>query len=132
MGRSKFVGTGVVRIDLSDDEWIEVKQELSYGEQKHLAGNALVGSFDGKGDPAVDFDLEEFTLSKVLVWLADWSFTDEQGNKVRVSRDALGALRGEVGDEVEAAIDKHAAAIAAEREAAKNLKAQPLSEQSES
>ena len=94
MAKSKFVGVGTVRIELSDGEWIDVKEELSYGEQQRLAGGAMskITGFGPTGSPELGLDLEAYTLQKMFVWLADWSFTDGQGNKVPVSKDAIGAL----------------------------------------
>ena len=51
MGKNRFVTPDTARVELSDGDWIEIKERLTYGEQQRLAGGALT-RMSGSGDGA--------------------------------------------------------------------------------
>lgn len=127
MGRNRFVNPDVVRIPLSDDDWIEIKKELSVGDAKRIQNAALTfvaGERDE--DRKIGIDMHRATIEQVFTWLVDWSFRDSKDKPVRVSRQAIEALDQETFEEVESAIT----AYAEEREREKNARKSATSQMS--
>jgi len=93
---------------LTDGDWIEVKERLTYGEQQQLAGAALGKSSGtiGKG-LTVGLDWRAYSVLRVLIWIIDWSFCDEEGKRVEVSHEAVCALDPDTVVEIENAISAH-------------------------
>jgi len=119
MGKLRFVQAGTVRKELADGEdWIEIKERLSYGEQQRLAGGAL-GKASGMltGNIEVPFDFEQYEILRMFLWITDWSFTNERGKEVKVTRAALANLDPDVAEEISAIIVAHIE----EREAQKKV-----------
>ena len=119
MGKCRFVKPEIVRIDLSDGDWIEVKKRLSVGEERQ-AFQAIVGEVNLSGwrKPNV----EMIGMAEILAYLVDWSFKDAQDKPVKISIDALKALDPDSYLELEKAIETHRSTQDAEREAAKNVR----------
>lgn len=89
-----FVTPAVQRVDLSDGEWVELKNELTIGETKDILSRSTkyVRVDDlvvGVRDDAI-FDTE-FALAHLL----RWSLTDDQGLSLELTRDAVLALKPE-------------------------------------
>lgn len=106
---SRFVSVESVRLDLSGGDWIEIKDELSYGDMQATASKT-------RGDFTAG------ALFMVASALLDWSFTDAQGKRVPIETDAaklsaLKALTNKDFSEVEEAISKHYEKAAAEKKA---------------
>lgn len=108
MGRNRFVVPNVVRLPLSDGDWIEVKEHLSVGESRR-AMQSFVGSINGDGSRTPNQEL--LGLGQVLAYLVDWSFRDANDKPVAVSLDALKALDVETFREIDDAIDAHMARV---------------------
>ena len=106
MARNRFVTGETVRLDLSDGDWIEVKRELSFGEQQELmaVGVRVAGGFD---NPTMDMNIAEAHIFSLLQWLVDWSFTNDKGIKVPLSPASIRNLDLETAAEVEAALMAH-------------------------
>ncbi len=115
--RCRFVQPDVVRLTLSDGDYIDVKKELNAGEQRRVFSR-LVKTMHFSEKPEVD--PEQVGLSKVVEYLVGWSFADVSGKPVPVSEAALGNLDGETYGEIVKAIDAHDDAVTAERDARKN------------
>lgn len=111
MGGSKFVTPSTVRIDLADDEWIEVKERLTYGEEQRLATAGLRGARGTGENMEVTVDWDRFNVARILTWVTDWSFRDERGKSVALTRQAVEALKPEAAREVLEALDAHVARI---------------------
>jgi hypothetical protein len=121
MGKNRFVVPDTARVELSDGDWIEIKERLTYGEQQRLAGGALT-RMSGTGDgAAIDLDFERYNLLRMETWLVDWSFVGANGKPVKLSRAAIAALDPDTAAEIDAALTKHIEEI----EAAKNPPASP-------
>lgn len=108
--RTYFVTAETVRLALSEDDWIDVKKGLAYGERAHVR-SLLYGrvSETGVGDPGID--LEAASIEFLVAWIVDWSFTDANGKPVAVTRDAVRALDPDLADEAQAAIAEHMQAM---------------------
>jgi hypothetical protein len=107
MSRNRFIVPGVTHLDLSDGDWIEVHNEIGYGEQQSLSGMAAM-----MREPS---DIKcrryrEWSVQRMLTWIADWSLCDAKGDKVDLSEDAVAALEPATGDEIDAKLTEHIAA----------------------
>ena len=113
MSRNWFVVPETVRLELFDGEgWIEVKKELSYGEQQRLAGGGL-GKMSTSG-AEIGLDLERYAIERVLIWVTDWSLTDAKDKPVRLTRDAVANLSPDVAAEIDRVLTAHIEKRAAE------------------
>lgn len=110
MPRNRFVQPAVVRLDLSDGDWVEVKEQITYGEAQRLTGSMLrtrVSRDDGANEVGVDY--ARFSVLKLQTWLTDWSFRDEQDKPVPLSPAAIENLDPATAEEIDAAINVHLA-----------------------
>jgi hypothetical protein len=112
MGKRRFASVETVRLDLSDGDWIEVKQELSYGERQKLmaAGFKRTGITDDTRSVEVDWSV--LNIADMTLWLIDWSFLDDAGKPVTVNEASIRALSMETAVEINAALDAHKASAA--------------------
>ena len=107
MGKQRFVSAETVRLELTEGDWIEVKSELSYGEQQNLLlGDSQVTRVEG-GVKEVTVDLELINIHDMAMWLVDWSFVDANGKRVPVSVESIKALSVDTAEEVDAALTEH-------------------------
>lgn len=113
----------MVRIPLTKDDWIEVKKYLTAGEAREMF--ALMMRADGDS-----IDRVKVGLSKVLVYLLDWSFEDADGKPLVIRGQPTGVVEAILNDlppedftEVLKAIEAHEAAIDAALEQEKNAPA---------
>ena len=113
MGRTnRFVKPEVIRLEISDGDWIEAKKELSAGEQKEMFAKSIkqMGGVMGK-DPTWDMDAVVLSFSKVETYLVRWSLAekDDKGEvtPVEISPESIRALDQPTFEEIEQAIDKH-------------------------
>jgi hypothetical protein len=116
MARNRFVSLATVRKELSDGDWVEFKERLSYGEQQRLAGGALgraTGMFEGK--PEVALDMAHYQIKRFAIWVVDWSFVDAKGRHVDVTEDAIANLDPDTAEEIDAALTAHIDAMEAEK-----------------
>jgi hypothetical protein len=123
MGRCRFVQPEIVRLEIGsgdDREWVEVKKRLTVGEAR-AAMAAVIGEVnaDGWRKP----NLSALGLTEVAAYLVDWSLRDTKGKPVPATLDSLKNLDEATFAEIDAAIDKHKAAMEAEVEAAKKSQA---------
>ena len=106
--------------------WIEVKEELTSGERTRIDASGI-SSYSRRADAPSDGDdmtlamqmnvnLELAKFTKMSVWLAAWSLTDDDGAALPRSVETLRALKDGLGEIIEAAIDAHAKEV---REAGK-------------
>jgi hypothetical protein len=116
----RFVHPEVVRLPLSDGDWIEVKKELNAGESRNVF-TKLVKSM--KAGESAELDPAKVGITRILEYLVAWSFTDASGKAVPVSEAAVNNLRPDAYREVMAAIDAHDKAIEEAQEAEKNAPA---------
>ena len=113
--RPRFASGAAVKLGLSDGDWVLVRQELSYGQQRRLASAGLSGvpqalAEQGQGE-ALSIDLAAYALERLVAWVMDWSFRDADGDRVTVSREAIEALHPDTAAEINAALDAHIEAL---------------------
>lgn len=116
MAKQWFVVPDVVRLPLSDEQWIEVKRELTYGEEQALSASSLKADSAKLGE-GLALDMENFQTNRLLAWLVDWSLRDGADRPVPVTADAIRALTTDAAKEIHAALDKHIAALEEEKKA---------------
>ena len=108
MGRNRFVPVKKKRIDISDGDWIDAKEQLNIGEQLDVEGAGI--EVEQRGDRDAVWKLSsarEAAVARVATWLADWSLCDGAGKKVILSRNAVGRLDAETFGEIRDALDTH-------------------------
>jgi hypothetical protein len=118
--RDRFASGAAVRLELSDGDWVLVRAELSYGQQRRLAASGLSGvpqalMEQGAGGEALSVDLASYDLARLAVWVLDWSLVDGDGERVLVSREAIEALHPDTAAEINAALDAHIEALEAKK-----------------
>lgn len=119
MSRCKFVQPDVVRIALSDDEWIDVKKELNAGEERGVFAKLVKEMhFDQKAT----LDPEQVGLSKIVAYVVAWSFKDASEKSVPFSESALKNLGADTYAEISKAIDAHEETVTEARTTRKNAK----------
>jgi hypothetical protein len=114
--RDRFASGGQVRLDLSDGDWVLIRAELTYGQQRRLAAAGLTGvdAAAGEGE-RLKVDLAAYDLERLTVWLLDWSLVDADGERVVVSREAVEALHPDTAGEINAALDAYLEGQAAKK-----------------
>jgi len=121
----RFVQPSTKRLDLSDNEWIEIKQELTIGERKasETAGmTRLVADTDDATKSAIQLDWRKFGIERALAYLVNWSAKHPvTGDAIPLTRDTLSSLDTASFEEIENAIS----AYLKERDAAKKLSGTP-------
>lgn len=112
---SWFAKPSVTRLSLPDlagmdqDQWIEVKHELSAGEQRAAMARTVHSI---RADGRIEPNLEQVGVAEVLAYLVDWSLRDEQGKSVPLNESALKALRVDAARAIEDTVRAHVAAVA--------------------
>lgn len=107
-----FAGTDVKRYDLkAKGQWVEIKEELGYGEQKKLESGGLAGmSGLTEGDSSgsrIDLDMANYEIQRLFIWITDWSATDNKDKSVEITRAAIEALSSAQADELNDIISAH-------------------------
>ena len=105
--RCRFVEPAVVRLALTDGDWIEVKRDLTTGEQRTMF--AAMRTRGGPGEMPV-LDPAMVGSARLLAYVVAWSFRDKQDRPVPVSAGALDQLDTRTSLELREALDAHEAA----------------------
>lgn len=116
MGRNRFVRPDVVRLSLSDGDWIDVKKELNAGERRQVFADIVKEHRMGE---TAQLDDEKLGFARMAQYIVDWSFADD-GKPVKFSAAALRNLDIGTYREIDTAISAHEAAADAEQESRKN------------
>lgn len=118
IGKSmRFVQPEVVRLNLSDGDWLDVRRELSTGEARRaMAKTIKTMRADGRIEP----DLEMLGRAEIEAYIVDWSFVDAQDKRVPFSDAAMHNLTQSAYEEIEAAVRAHIAAVEDERKNSKS------------
>lgn len=115
MARNRFVQPNTVRLDLSDGDWIEVKERLTYVENQRLYGGMVRSINTNQDINELGVDVARFNILRLETWIVDWSFRDEHDKPVPVSRSAIENLDPDSAREIDAAIDRHLTDLAAKK-----------------
>lgn len=120
MARNRFPAPMVERLPLSEGDWIEVKRDLTVGEEKDISLLAMreLSQTDGTVKFSLDYQLMPF--AKAVIYLVSWSFHNAKG-PVKLEEDQrkrlsqLRALDRETWDEIDAAMTRHEEAVVAQK-----------------
>jgi hypothetical protein len=114
--RERFASGAAVKLPLSDGDWVLVRAELTYGQQRRLAASGLTGvdAAASSGD-RLKVDLAAYDLERLATWLLDWSFKDGDGDHIVLTRERIEALHPDTAAEINAALDKHIEALEAKK-----------------
>ena len=107
MAKNRFAGITTTRLDLSDGDWIEAKDELTYGEQLELQNASLVGLRNG----VTEYDLGRYHLKRMEVYITDWNLAGPDGKTINITPFIFGLLNEETATEINEALDKHIAKL---------------------
>lgn len=124
MSRHRFVKPEIVRLKLSDGDYIDVKKRLNTGEHQDML--ARMTPYQMPGLP-VQMNSLEVMRARVLAYLVSWSLTDD-GTPVPYELDqpeatrleTLRSLDPDTFREIRTAIEDHEDVQDAQREAEKN------------
>jgi hypothetical protein len=113
--RSRFASGAAVKLPLSEGDWVLVRAELTYGQQRRLATIGITGvpaALAAEGEaPSLKVDWAAYDIERLCTWVMDWSFRDADGDPVVVSREAVEALHPDAAAEVQAALTAHIEAL---------------------
>lgn len=118
MARNRFVVPDVVRLPLSDGDWIDVKRRLNIGEQRAMFAQIYKSK---AADQPVQMDVSAVGVARVAAYTIGWSFTDAEGKPVAYSAQTIDALDTGTFAEVLDAVDAHIAREDEQRVAEKNV-----------
>ena len=111
--RCRFVQPEIVRLPLSDGDYVDVKKELTAGEQRRMFAGMMRDMTLGE---KVTLNPELVGRTKVSAYVIVWSFVDAELKPVPVSDSAIDNLDTETYAELVKAIDAHEAAMEAVKE----------------
>lgn len=110
--RARFSSGAAVKLPLSEGDWVLVRQELSYGQQRRLAASGLTGIDQAAAEgERLRVDLAAYDIERLVLWVMDWSLVDDDGDRVTVSREAIEALHPDTAAEINAVLDAHIEAL---------------------
>lgn len=128
--RNWFVKPEVVRLELSDGEWIEIKKRLTAGEQRQVTTAGMKSMNTAGMDRESRNDAENTNvninidwtammgMARAVMYLTDWSLRDVESDKpVELTPDAIRALDPDAFTEIDEAIDKHIESMEREKKA---------------
>jgi hypothetical protein len=86
-------------------QWIEVKERLTYGEEKFLASSSMTGMTTGLNSQ-INLDWKRHAIMRIVTWVTEWSLT-QGGKRVKVSIDTVEALNPRVADAIDKCLDAY-------------------------
>lgn len=120
MAKSWFVKPDLVRLPLSEGNFLDVKRQLTAGEERHIFAGVVKTMTPGQ---KMELDPEQVGRTKLLEYIVDWggpNLVDDDGRPVPFSGAALDNLPPERYAEIVKVVDDHEAAETMKREAEKN------------
>ena len=103
--------------------WLQVKTELSIGEHRKMLQSVssitqTVPRVRGEAvTPESKFEWTQYSFSRMVAYITDWSLAHdpEQANRLPAARVSYEALRRDVFDLIDEALDKHETALTTEK-----------------
>lgn len=82
--------------------WVEVRDEISIGEERRVFANAVKGATTTKdGEQRMEYDAEKVSFGNNVLHIIDWSF------KKPLSADAIKALKPPIYKAIDDAVAAH-------------------------
>jgi len=100
--------TGEVR-----DFWISIKKYLTIGEQRKMlkAVSQITQPLPKKGqerqEAEATFEWTDYSFARCSAYLLDWSLSDENDNKMPLTRATLEQLHADLFELIDNAVDAH-------------------------
>jgi hypothetical protein len=107
----------ITRLTLPGGHWIDVKVELTYGEERKMYGQMRTQLAPGEM-PVLDPTL--IGLARMGAYIVGWSVADANGRPVPVSVSAFDDLKPRMAKAIRDALEAHEEAVTAAQEAEKN------------
>jgi hypothetical protein len=98
------VEPAIDRLPLSDGDWLDVKRDLTTGEQRAMFVDMRRRFAPGE-TPMVD--PMQVGIARLLAYVVGWSLTDKDNRPVPVSAGAIDQLHPDEFNEMREAIDAH-------------------------
>ena len=102
--------------------WIKAKKRLSVGEQRRMLKSIsrvttpLASSKTSeRAMPEAQFEWTEYSFSRCLAYLLDWSLTNGDDKRMTVSRETMESLHQGLFDVIDNALDDHEKAMTQEK-----------------
>ena len=112
MSRVRFVQPKIVRLTISDGDFIDIKNELTAGEEREAFARMTKVLEAGRRP---QLDPEQVELSTLVAYVVGWSLLDAEGQPVEVMEDAFKALDSATFLEIYKAIEAHEQALALQK-----------------
>lgn len=92
-------------VELSDGDWVNIKNKLNSGEAGELY-DATYRSNVGSGDRSTtrEMKMSVFNNTRILLYVLEWSFIDDEKKPLAVSIETIRALDTETTEELHEAI----------------------------
>jgi hypothetical protein len=88
-----FVTDEVDRIDLGEGDWVDIKRQMSYGDdQKLVASYMNVQARVRAGEPDVDISLGTGNITLLALNIKDWNLKDESGQLMPIAETTIQRL----------------------------------------
>ena len=119
MGRSAFIGPDTKQVNLTgewENEWVEVKKKLTFGEEQRLASASLTSVHLAQGrtsedDTEIGLDMERHAIMRIYLWVTEWSLQDHTGRVLPVTLQNIKNLDPDVAQNINDVLDAHAKAV---------------------
>lgn len=97
-----FVTDAVVRIDLGNDYWVDIKNRMSYGDQQKLVAHYI--KMTDLQKPSIDFEGGSIVL--LVINVKGWNLVDDKGKKVNISHATIESLDPDIAAKIVEAINE--------------------------
>ena len=82
--------------------WVELRQELSIGEERNIYAQAIKGHVPlADGEVRIEYDRAKLSFGQVLAYLVDWSESQE------INGSSVQALKPEIYNVIETCVQAH-------------------------
>ncbi len=96
---SYFASNKTRRVNLDDKTWVEIKEELSYGDTQKMAASFMKMKLKNN-DFESDIDTETGSIELLSLAIVDWNLTDDAGEPVPVSKEAIRNLKASAAETI--------------------------------
>lgn len=102
-GRANTVSTKTIRPDGDEENFIEIRTEISKGEANHLMQFAPLPTDEGRVRMQKTVEMLEESFN---VFVHDWSLVDDEDNRIVPSVEAYRTLPADVGKFIDDAVQE--------------------------
>ena len=92
-------------VELSDGDWINLKQKLNYGEASELYDATYRSGVGGaERGAAREVRMSVFNIQRIFIYTLEWSFIDDENKPLPLSAESIRDLDTETTEEIHKAI----------------------------